>query len=110
MKKKLLFFTAVTLYLILIAGCGLRHPASVSADNSSVPTVSVSDESEQTEPVPEHEVKIYKVTPCEIPEGEWQRAVSFPDWNGYTDTTLALNSIIDFKAYHGQGKVFLLPD
>ncbi|MBQ7155973.1 MAG: serine hydrolase [Synergistaceae bacterium] len=37
--------------------------------------------------------------------GELQRHVSFPDWRGYVDDTLALNSMISFKFWHGQGKI-----
>lgn len=35
----------------------------------------------------------------------WQKQVSFPDWKGYTDDTLAMNSITGFKFWHGQGKI-----
>lgn len=33
--------------------------------------------------------------------------VSFPDWMGRTDNTLALNSMYSFCGYHGQGELFL---
>ncbi|MBO6197184.1 MAG: penicillin binding protein PBP4B [Butyrivibrio sp.] len=33
--------------------------------------------------------------------------VSFPDWKGYTDNTLAMNCMYSFKGYHGQGELFL---
>ena len=33
--------------------------------------------------------------------------VSFPDWKGYTDNTLAMNSMYSFYGYHGQGEIFL---
>ena len=31
----------------------------------------------------------------------------FPDWKGYTDDTLAMNSMYSFPGYHGQGTVSL---
>ena len=43
----------------------------------------------------------------EIPAREWQKTAVFPDWKGYTDDTLALNSMISFYGYHGQGQIFL---
>ncbi|WP_081641122.1 penicillin binding protein PBP4B [Butyrivibrio sp. XPD2006] len=33
--------------------------------------------------------------------------ISFPDWKGYTDNTLAMNSMYSFYGYHGQGELFL---
>ena len=33
--------------------------------------------------------------------------VSFPDWKGYTDDTLAMNSMYSFKGYHGQGRLYV---
>ena len=43
----------------------------------------------------------------EIQAREWQKTAVFPDWKGYTDDTLALNSMISFYGYHGQGQIFL---
>lgn len=33
--------------------------------------------------------------------------VSFPDWKGYTDDTLAMNSMFSFPGYHGQGELYI---
>ncbi|GEM_PF-6872975 len=38
---------------------------------------------------------------------EWQAKVTFPDWKGYTDDTLAMNSMYSFFGYHGQGVIYL---
>ena len=38
----------------------------------------------------------------------WQAKVVFPDWKGYTDDTLAMNSMFSFAGYHGQGTVYVL--
>ncbi len=38
-------------------------------------------------------------------EQGWQARVFFPDWKGYTDDTLAMNSMFSFFGYHGQGYI-----
>lgn len=43
----------------------------------------------------------------ELPARDWQKTASFPDWKGYTDNTLALNSTVSFYGYHGQGRLFV---
>lgn len=42
-----------------------------------------------------------------LPDFEWQKTASFPDWKNYTDDTLAMNSMISFQGYHGQGFLVL---
>ena len=42
-----------------------------------------------------------------LPEQDWQKSAAFPDWKGYTDDTLAMNSMISFRFYHGQGTICL---
>ena len=42
-----------------------------------------------------------------LPEAGWQYTVQFPDWKGYLDDTLAMNSMFSFRFYHGQGAIFL---
>lgn len=39
----------------------------------------------------------------------FQDEVVFPDWAGYTDDTLAMNSMYSFKTYHGQGSLYITP-
>ena len=46
-----------------------------------------------------------------LPEAGWQKSAAFPDWKGYTDDTLAMNSMISFLFYHGQGTIwFKVPE
>ena len=46
-----------------------------------------------------------------VPQFEWQKTASFPDWKGYTDDTLAMNSMVSFQFFHGQGTIWLsVPD
>lgn len=42
-----------------------------------------------------------------LPLGDWQKTVKFPDWRGKVDDTLALNSMISFHFWHGQGKAYV---
>ena len=42
-----------------------------------------------------------------LPEAGWQYTVQFPDWKGYVDDTLAMNSMFSFHFYHGQGTLYL---
>ena len=45
----------------------------------------------------------------ELPDAGWQAQVTFPDWKGYTDDTLALNCTCSFYGYHGQGVLYVQP-
>ena len=38
--------------------------------------------------------------------GTWQAEVKFPDWKGYVDDTLAMNSMYSFDGVKGQGKLY----
>lgn len=42
-----------------------------------------------------------------LPDCEWQKSASFPDWKNYTDDTLAMNCMLSFQGYHGQGFLVL---
>ncbi len=42
-------------------------------------------------------------------EDQWQGKVTFPDWKGYTDDTLAMNHMYSFFGYHGQGSLRICP-
>jgi len=42
-----------------------------------------------------------------LPAFGWQKTAVFPDWKGYTDDTLAMNSMLSFRFYHGQGALWL---
>ena len=42
-----------------------------------------------------------------VPENQWQKTAVFPDWKGYTDDTLAMNSMLSFQYWHGQGTLWL---
>ena len=44
---------------------------------------------------------------AELPDFQWQKTAAFPDWKGYTDDTLAMNSMLSFQFWHGQGVLWL---
>ena len=43
----------------------------------------------------------------EMIKGTWQSEIKFPDWKGWVDNTLAMNSMYSFDGYKGQGKLYL---
>ena len=49
-------------------------------------------------------VKIKKINT--MVDGTWQAEVKFPDWKGYIDDTLAMNSMYSFDGYKDQGKIY----
>ena len=42
--------------------------------------------------------------------GTWQAEISFPDWKGYIDDTLAMNSMYSFDGVKDQGKLYFTID
>ena len=46
----------------------------------------------------------------EIVTGTWQSEVKFPDWKGWVDNTLAMNSMYSFDGYKDQGVLYLTVD
>lgn len=41
------------------------------------------------------------------PQQGWQAQVTFPDWAGYVDDTLAVNSLYSFDGYADQGELYV---
>ena len=50
---------------------------------------------------------VFSGTAVPAKAAEWQGSVSFPDWKGYTDNTLAMNSMYSFYGCHGQGTILV---
>ena len=44
-----------------------------------------------------------------VPQHSWQYEVSFPDWKGKPDNSLAMNSMVSFEGRHGQGNLYIAP-
>ena len=47
--------------------------------------------------------------PVTLPDQDWQGAVTFPDWKGYVDDTLAMNSLYSFTCFRDQGELYVTP-
>ena len=47
------------------------------------------------------------VTEVTLPQQGWQAQVTFPDWAGYVDDTLAMNSLYSFDGYADQGELYV---
>ena len=47
------------------------------------------------------------VTEAALPQQSWQAQVTFPDWAGYVDDTLAMNSLYSFDGYADQGELYV---
>lgn len=45
-----------------------------------------------------------------LPTQDWQAEVSFPDWAGYVDDTLAMNSLYSFTCFADQGELYVTPE
>ncbi len=45
-----------------------------------------------------------------LPAQDWQAEVSFPDWAGYVDDTLAMNSLYSFTCFADQGELYVTPE
>lgn len=45
-----------------------------------------------------------------LPARDWQGEVTFPDWAGYVDDTLAMNSLYSFICFADQGELYVTPD
>ncbi|MBQ9550901.1 MAG: hypothetical protein IJU87_08815 [Lachnospiraceae bacterium] len=44
-----------------------------------------------------------------LPQSDWQASAAFPDRKDKIDDTLAMNSLLSFEGYHGQGKLYFSP-
>ena len=55
----------------------------------------------------------YNVTAKKIDilaNGTWQGEIKFPNWRGYVDDSLALNSMYSFDGYKDQGEIYITID
>lgn len=87
----------------MMAGCG---PANAN------PSPEETTQSTQNTAVPafaENSQAAVAVQSVTLPNATWQNELTFPNWAGYVDDTLALNSMYTFTTYHGQGKLYITP-
>ncbi len=88
---------AFTLAAVMMTGTMLAGCGTTTNVPSTTPTTIV----EQQKPAVAQSVT--------LPDAGWQAALAFPNWAGYIDDTLALNSMYTFKSYRGQGKLYITP-
>jgi CubicO group peptidase (beta-lactamase class C family) len=126
--RQLIALMAATVLTLSTAACGAKDiedaPAGIQIETLQ-PEAEVQDIAEkpqQQEPVINAQTEAKeseKTEEIKAPQGPLKPElvagsapklpirVSFPDWKGYTDNTLAMNSMYSFKGYHGQGELFL---
>lgn len=109
MKRKLR--AAAAICLILACSAGPAFHSGVWAD----PLVIAQPSGSRSGPLILKEPALPGVSsagPAEEAQEEtlsWQAQVTFPDWKGYTDDTLAMNGMYSFFGYHGQGRLLIEP-
>ena len=94
---------ALAMAALMAAGAMMTGCAPAAPTGRSPETTGAVQQSNQTEPA---KVSVQETT---LKEAGWQAEVVFPDWAGYTDDTLAMNSMYSFTSYHGQGKLYITP-
>ena len=82
MKKKICIGSIIILFVILIISIGFVIYNNVNSNK----------------------VVISKID--NLISGSWQSEVKFPDWKGYIDDTLAMNSMYSFDMVKDQGKLY----
>ena len=92
----------VAMLLATLAGCN---------DNMNMPSHDMSTEPEPqtqvSEQIPENIDTRLQAEEVQFPDQAWQKDVFFPDWKGYVDNTLAMNGMVSFVGYHGQGSLYV---
>lgn len=94
---------ALAMAALMAAGAVMTGCAPAAPAGTPTETTGAVQQSNQTELA---KVSVQETT---LKEAGWQAEVVFPDWAGYTDDTLALNSMYSFTSYHGQGKLYITP-
>ncbi len=109
-KKYITKAIGILLSVILImTGCGsFADSASISGDQAGrFAENSDGQEAEAGDLLPDTPLALAEAD--ELPEWEWQAQAVFPDRKGKIDDTLAMNSLLTFEGFHGQGKLYLSP-
>ena len=75
-------------------------PWNMVTETAAAEEESTDEEEEKMECLPVTEETV-------LPAWEWQKNAVFPDWKGYVDDTLAMNSMVSFQFFHGQGMIWI---
>ena len=90
----------MTACLLFGCGTGAASPAGTDSTGSSEPAGPGAGSTSA-------EASAEQMSREVLPQNGWQAQVIFPDWKGYTDDTLAMNSMYTFYGYHGQGALYV---
>ncbi len=90
----------MTACLLFGCGAGAASPAGTDSTGSSEPAGPGAGSTSA-------EASAEQMSREVLPQNGWQAQVIFPDWKGYTDDTLAMNSMYTFYGYHGQGALYV---
>ena len=100
-------FMIISIIIALILGIGMFILRCIS-DTKKTETINNEVTNNIIENKTTYQTKITKLD--NIMDGAWQGVVTFPDWKGYVDDTLAMNSMYSFDGYKDQGKIYLTID
>ena len=92
------------LTISLLCGCAASPGAAATAGTNDNITASAAANDEKTTADGPVTAEISEV---DLPQSGWQTQAAFPDWKGYTDDTLAMNSMFTFYGYHEQGELYV---
>lgn len=99
---------ASLLTITLLCGCAASSSAATANTviNAEQASAEMNEENTASETAAAETGKP-EISEVELPQYGWQSQVRFPDWKGYTDDTLAMNSMYTFYGYHGQGEIYV---
>lgn len=103
MKKKIVSTLLMTLVILPMTAC--QMPASGETQKEAKET--------ETQPVTETPQTVYLdflISTAEVPAGEFQLDVAFPNWQEKPSATDAINHRVGFFGYAGQGELYLTPE
>lgn len=100
------FVTILMVLLLVLTSCTSTNNNATNEKQKETTQQSNNNESTTTE-TNEVASNSLAVESTDIPEGTWQKVVKFPDWQDYTDDTLAMNSMYSFDGFEDQGTLYL---
>ena len=106
-RRLVALLTVLALLLSMAAGCGLQNGHPVTDPSQETQTGETAETSDPEQVQTEETVARLQGVEAALPEASWQTDVRFPDWKGYVDDTLAMNGMVSFVGYHGQGSVYV---
>ncbi len=99
--------------LLLILAFMAMACAGVPAGEAVSPDSAKENDGVEKEESAEAETLVSPLTQEEeeaLSGASWQGNPVFPDWKGYTDDTLAMNSMYSFRFRRGQGRIYIKAD